>query len=84
MIRLSNGQWSAPAFVAPNNISGGLMFGADAYNAILILNSDTAVNGFMSHHFTIGSEVHHGTVRRPCLRWLTRDLCLRSLSLLAH
>lgn len=65
MTRLPNGQWSAPAFVAPNNISGGLMFGADAYNAILILNSDVAVNGFKSHHFTIGSEVDRDTVFRP-------------------
>lgn len=56
LTRLPTGQWSAPAFVAPNNLSVGFLLGIDAFNAMCFLMSDEAVSGFKSHHFTIGSE----------------------------
>lgn len=57
MIRKPDGGWSAPAFIAPNNVSGGFLIGLDAFNAIIVLNSDEAVKGFKSHQFTLGAEV---------------------------
>ena len=60
MIRKAGGGWSAPAFIAPNNLSGGFLIGLDAFNAIIILNSDEAVKGFKSHQFTLGAEVGQG------------------------
>jgi lipid-binding SYLF domain-containing protein len=57
MIRNPDRSWSAPAFIAPNNLSGGFLIGLDAFNAIIILNSDEAVQGFKSHQFTLGAEV---------------------------
>jgi lipid-binding SYLF domain-containing protein len=57
IIRNPDRTWSAPAFIAPNNLSGGFLIGLDAFNAIIILNSDEAVQGFKSHQFTLGAEV---------------------------
>jgi len=57
MVRQKDNSWSAPSFISPNNFSAGLMIGLDVYNAILLLRSDAAVEGFRTHHFTIGSEI---------------------------
>jgi lipid-binding SYLF domain-containing protein len=49
--------WSEPSFICPNNLSAGFSFGLDVYNAVLILNTDAAIQGFMSYKVTVGAEV---------------------------
>lgn len=55
--RMSDGAWSPPSFISPNNFGTGLMLGLDVYNAILVLRTDDAVKGFRTHNLTLGSEL---------------------------
>lgn len=57
VLRKPDGSWSQPSFICPNNLSAGFSFGLDVYNAVLILNTDAAVQGFMSYKVTVGAEV---------------------------
>lgn len=56
LCRLADGSWSAPAAVTPNNVSAGLLLGIDFLDVVLLINSSEALEGFMSHKFTIGAE----------------------------
>lgn len=56
LARLPDGTWSAPAAITPNNMSVGLLIGIDFLDVVLLINSEKALEGFMSHKFTIGAE----------------------------
>lgn len=56
LVRLPDGSWSAPSAISPNNLSAGLLLGVDFIDAVLLINSDKALESFMSHKFTIGAE----------------------------
>ncbi|UZJ54593.1 hypothetical protein CBS101457_003913 [Exobasidium rhododendri] len=56
LARLKDGSWSAPSALTPQNMSAGLLFGIDFLDVVLLINSDKAMESFLSHKFTIGAE----------------------------
>lgn len=56
LARLPDGSWSAPSAISPNNMSAGLLLGIDFIDAILLINTDKALDTFKTHKFTIGAE----------------------------
>lgn len=56
MARLPDGSWSPPSFITPQNVSAGLMFGLDVYDVVLLIMSETALEGFKTHKVTVGAE----------------------------
>ncbi|GJN89345.1 hypothetical protein Rhopal_002325-T1 [Rhodotorula paludigena] len=57
LARLPDGSWSAPSAIAPGNFSAGLMLGLDIFDAVLLINTDAAMETFLSHKVTLGGEV---------------------------
>ncbi|GEM07273.1 ysc84 actin-binding domain protein [Rhodotorula toruloides] len=55
--RLPDGSWSAPSCIAPATITGGLMFGVDIFEAVLVVNTDEALKSFYSHKITLGGQL---------------------------
>lgn len=55
--KLPDGSWSAPSAVSPNNLSVGAMLGVDVYDCILVINTDAAMESFMSWKVTLGAEM---------------------------
>ncbi|EPQ28262.1 uncharacterized protein PFL1_04089 [Pseudozyma flocculosa PF-1] len=56
MARLPDGSWSAPSSITPNNFAVGLLLGFDIFDAILLVNTDTAMEKFKGHKVTLGAE----------------------------
>lgn len=56
LARLPDGSWSAPSFITPQNFAVGLMLGFDLYDVVLLIMRPDAMEGFMSHKFTVGAE----------------------------
>ncbi|GAA5946043.1 hypothetical protein JCM10213_006786 [Rhodosporidiobolus nylandii] len=57
LARLPDGSWSAPSAIAPGSFSGGLMFGIDIFEAVLVIRTEEALQSFHSHQVTLGAEV---------------------------
>ncbi|KAL8277442.1 hypothetical protein RQP46_010164 [Phenoliferia psychrophenolica] len=55
--KLPDGTWSAPASMSPNNLSAGLMFGVDIYDAVLVIRTQAALDSFSKHKVTLGTEL---------------------------
>lgn len=55
--RLPDGSWSAPSCIAPATITGGLMLGVDIFEAVLVVNTDEALQTFYSHKITLGGQL---------------------------
>ncbi|PWN53519.1 DUF500-domain-containing protein [Violaceomyces palustris] len=56
LARLPDGSWSAPSAITPNNLALGLLLGVDIFDAVLLVNTDRAMESFKSHKVTIGAE----------------------------
>lgn len=56
MARLPDGSWSGPSFITPQNASAGFMVGVDIYDVVLLIMSETALEGFKTHKLTLGAE----------------------------
>lgn len=81
--RLPDGSWSAPSCIAPATITGGLMLGVDIFEAVLVVNTDEALQTFYSHKITLGGQLavtagpygagalaDAGTDRKPVLSYM--------------
>lgn len=56
LARLPDGSWSAPSAISPNNMSAGFLLGVDFIDAVLLINTEKAMESFKTHKFTIGAE----------------------------
>lgn len=54
--RLPDGSWSAPSCISPQNFAVGLLLGFDIFDVVLIVNTERALQTFMSHKVTLGAE----------------------------
>ncbi|KAN0060905.1 hypothetical protein ACQY0O_006639 [Thecaphora frezii] len=56
LARLPDGSWSAPSSISPQNFAVGLLLGFDIFDAILLINTDAAMEKFKGHKVTLGAE----------------------------
>ncbi|CDZ97995.1 Uncharacterized conserved protein [Phaffia rhodozyma] len=55
--KLSDGSWSAPSAMSPNNLTTGFMIGVDIYDAILVIRTPSALASFSTHKATLGTDI---------------------------
>ena len=57
LARLADGKWSGPSGILIHTVGFGLLVGADIYDVVLILRTESALESFTNPKFNLGAQL---------------------------